>query len=329
MEPRRKDDLTKILLALLAGAATPVTFFSLLILLSPYQLVDRTYFLYVGIAFAVTLAHAVILGVPAFVLLKRLHTTKWYIAIIGGFIIGFIPTAIFSWPLGKLSPGFSAGDSWGQSVINGVPTNLGWIEYVIGSCVAGLFGAAGAGSFWSVWRYLPPKIEINWKNKKTVGSIATVLLVLLSIYIFKRPIPLEKDPWFIERLAKAEGGAPEPAWQLSLEYQGRFMVSGDKRDQDEAQKWGRVAADAWRQMAESGSTGAQVGLAGIYEGNVGVKQDWAEAYFWFSVATLKDSQYAIDANVASERLTPEQISEVNKRVSEWKLAHDSPEEGKH
>jgi hypothetical protein len=40
------------------------------------------------------------------------------------------------------------------TVINGVPTKEGWIEYAQGIAAMGGYGALGGAAFWFVWRIM-------------------------------------------------------------------------------------------------------------------------------------------------------------------------------
>lgn len=82
-------------------------------------------------------------------------------------------------------------------------------------------------------------------------------------------------------------------------------------------------SEAWtalRERAAEGDAQAQVLVGRMYEVGKGVKQDYAEAYFWDSIAIQYPSYRFMEgqADSAAKHLTPEQISAVNKRVAEWK-----------
>jgi hypothetical protein len=81
------------------------------------------------LAYAIASAHVLVLGVPAFLLGKRLHAIRWWTCLIMAFIIGSLPITLLTWH-------YSPPMGW-QSVF------LGW----------GLFGVSGGFVFWILWRY--------------------------------------------------------------------------------------------------------------------------------------------------------------------------------
>jgi hypothetical protein len=104
----------------------------------------------------VTAAHAVVLGVPAFLLLWYLKRINWFSTTIAGFVLGCIPVGVFAWPLRYASPGSSSahwsGGHMVQTMVNGVPTFAGWLSWARLVGFFGLLGACGGLAFWFVWR---------------------------------------------------------------------------------------------------------------------------------------------------------------------------------
>jgi TPR repeat protein len=79
-------------------------------------------------------------------------------------------------------------------------------------------------------------------------------------------------------------------------------------------------------LADQGDPDAQCALGEMYEKGLGVKQDYAEAYFWLSLAPKlphrADVFFDTDtAGKVAEHLTHEQKSALDKRVEEWVKAH--------
>lgn len=153
-----KNDFVRVPLALLASAVTPATIMLLpLIFLRDLggmnigDLLRGAFFLWLA-GFVVALAHAVLLGLPAYFLVKKLRILNWWISLICSFIIGAVPFAIISWPS-------HMGQSyWADGVayeIKGVVTTAGWFQYIYGFCGSGFLGMLGGFSAWLVWRYLP------------------------------------------------------------------------------------------------------------------------------------------------------------------------------
>ncbi|MDE1153754.1 MAG: ankyrin repeat domain-containing protein [Micavibrio sp.] len=102
---------------------------------------------------------------------------------------------------------------------------------------------------------------------------------------------------------------------------GNLVAKGDGHEisanRDEALKWYKLAAN-------QGYQDAQEKLARIYEYREGVAQDWQEAYFWASLATLGTGGHKLPNNQnfalaeAPKHITPEQKLAVETRVREWR-----------
>ena len=79
----------------------------------------------------------------------------------------------------------------------------------------------------------------------------------------------------------------------------------------EAVKWYRLAA-------EQGNASAQNNLGSMYENGQGLPQNYAEAYFWFILAAASGDELAKKGrNLVAERLSKQQIGEVQKRAASW------------
>jgi hypothetical protein len=103
---------------------------------------------------AVAAAVVLVLGIPAFLALRRFHRDGWGSLALTGLFLGAVPVA-FSWP-GHLE-GFSAGQNWHgkyvQTYINGSPTSYAWLTYSENVAFFALHGLVGALVFYIVWRW--------------------------------------------------------------------------------------------------------------------------------------------------------------------------------
>jgi uncharacterized membrane protein required for colicin V production len=115
--------------------------------------------LQLGLAVLLLCATAVIvLGVPAILILLRLRRLNAATSLLAGFLIGFLPTALWSLPLWGITPSMSE-SYWNGHVLiptveHGVVTWAGWIRYLRLVGLAGAFGAVGGAAFWWVRRRL-------------------------------------------------------------------------------------------------------------------------------------------------------------------------------
>ena len=103
----------------------------------------------------VSAAVVLIVGIPAFLILRKLKHDSWVTLPITGFVLGGL-SLVFSWP--KQYEGFSARMNWhGKLVatyINGNPTTYAWLGYGENVLYYGIHGLIGASVFYAVWRKL-------------------------------------------------------------------------------------------------------------------------------------------------------------------------------
>jgi hypothetical protein len=144
------------LIALTAAALAPalVAGLSFIVLGASPRLALRL----AAFALLLALAHVILLGIPAVLLLQRLHRISWVSSVLAGLMIGALPTAVWAWPLRHAERGVTASDWNGHAlvatVVNGVPTWAGWMQYARLVALAGAFGAVGGVAFWWARRRL-------------------------------------------------------------------------------------------------------------------------------------------------------------------------------
>lgn len=116
---KQKSDLStdeKLLISFFITPAVPAVIFSAFAL----ENIVIAGFIFVA-AYIVAGAHLLVLGVPAFLLGKRLNIIQWWTCIIVAVIIGGLPVAIL----------------------------YGWANFI----PFGLFGASGGIAFWLLWQF--------------------------------------------------------------------------------------------------------------------------------------------------------------------------------
>jgi len=106
-------------------------------------------------AFIVSFAHATLLGLPLYKILKKHEYTQWWVSLICGFMIGALPFALISHPRGREGGNMSY-------MVNGktvsfiapayTPSMAEWIKFAEPVLLAGLLGMSGGFSAWLVWR---------------------------------------------------------------------------------------------------------------------------------------------------------------------------------
>lgn len=110
--------------------------------------------------------------------------------------------------------------------------------------------------------------------------------------------------------------------ELHLAALYRDGGNGFPRDMTQAAAW-------YLKAAEQGDVGAQGTLGVLYSMGQGVPRDDVEAYFWFDLAaSVKgpgQEKYAANRQIIGERITADELADVEDRVAAWKAAHPRPE----
>lgn len=116
---------------------------------SEYQSNISSIFLVSFVSVLVSIGHVLLLGLPAVWLMRRLGFFRWWSMLITGFFLGSIPLGIFTWP--NYPKGTGSEDTNGVKIVDGVPTNLFWSEYIDGVVQMGIIGAITAVIFYLIW----------------------------------------------------------------------------------------------------------------------------------------------------------------------------------
>jgi hypothetical protein len=128
---RRVRLVASAITAVLAAAATPAILFGALA-----RSLDAG-----AVAFAIALPHALVLGLPLFLLLRAKRRVNALASVVGGFLVGALPIGILSGLTGLAGHG-----DWGPADL--LPT-----------AVLGTFGATGGLAFFLLWRILGAAFE--------------------------------------------------------------------------------------------------------------------------------------------------------------------------
>lgn len=119
--------------------------------------------------------------------------------------------------------------------------------------------------------------------------------------------------WF--RKAAEQGNANAELLLGTLYHFGQ----GVTLDNNQAAAW-------YRKAAEQGAAVAQYSLGLCYALGSGVQQSNADAYFWLNLAAAGDAgtiheRAAKSRDTVASKLTPEELSDVQKQVSQWFISH--------
>jgi len=126
--PVRFPEPIRVCLALLGAAAAPP-----LVILVGSAAMDVPDVAFAIVAFVYALAHAVVLGPPAYFLARRFGRIEWWVALLAGAAAGILPIAVVSFP-------------WSSQDL---------ASFELGSLFMGGFGAVSGLTAWAVWRFLP------------------------------------------------------------------------------------------------------------------------------------------------------------------------------
>lgn len=113
----------------------------------------------------ISAALVLVLGIPAYLFLRWRNAVRRWPTITSGFVLGVVPVAVFSWPL-RLSQGSSASVDGVPTLVNGVPTFAGWLQYLESVTSFGACGAVSATAFWLIAR----RPNHSFKPKPLRGS---------------------------------------------------------------------------------------------------------------------------------------------------------------
>jgi hypothetical protein len=98
--------------------------------------------------FATALGHAVLLGLPLFLVFRSKGWINVMSCVVCGFAVGAVPAGVLTWPMQHPELHTSALVDGVQTIINGVIIAAGWVSYVRPLIYFGSFGALGGFAFW-------------------------------------------------------------------------------------------------------------------------------------------------------------------------------------
>jgi hypothetical protein len=115
------------------------------------------------------------------------------------------------------------------------------------------------------------------------------------------------------------------AAELHLAALYRDGGNGFDRDMQQAAAW-------YLKAANQGDVGAQGTLGVLYSMGQGVQRDDTEAYFWLDIAASSkgpdQEKYAATRQMIGERITADELADVQDRVAAWKATHPQPDSSK-
>jgi hypothetical protein len=98
--------------------------------------------------FGIALAHAVLFGLPLFLVFRSKGWINILTCVVFGFAVGAVPDGVLTWPMQHAVLYASRSVDGVPTIIDGVITAAGWVSYVKPVIYCGLFGALGGVAFW-------------------------------------------------------------------------------------------------------------------------------------------------------------------------------------
>lgn len=140
--------------------------------------------------FCIALVHAVVLGLPLFLLLRHWRWVNAFSSVGAGFLVG--TTGIFFLTLGQFDSGSSSSVNNVPHVINGVLTAAGWVSYLKFLAFFGVLGAFAGFVFWCILKWSggavsAEKVPHTDGVKNTVGAGIAVAAVVAMAAVFAAP----------------------------------------------------------------------------------------------------------------------------------------------
>lgn len=156
-------------------------------------------------------------------------------------------------------------------------------------------------------------IEVATLRKAAEGGDAEAQVKLADLY----RTALDYAQAFAWYRKAAEQGNATGQYNLGSAYDSG---KGVPQDYGQAVVW-------FRKAAEQGLPDAQHNLGNLYDDGQGVPQDYVEAHKWLNLAAARASgadqkQFADGRDDVAKRMTPDQLSEAQKRAREWMEAFE-------
>ena len=145
----------RLVLAFIAAIALPTLLMVLWYLYGQFQTFEaddpyiwvRTWS-FLGLTATISACFVLLLGLPAYLLLRYFKKVRWWSTLLSGFFLGAIPVGIFTWPLRYASPGSYSSANGVETMVDGAPTIAGWFQFIEGVLFFGGFGFVAALAFW-------------------------------------------------------------------------------------------------------------------------------------------------------------------------------------
>ena len=140
------------------------------------------------LAFGIALGHAIVPGVPVALWFRARQWKRLSAVLLGAALIGAIPVGLFAWPINPATKSASVGGV--TTIIDGVPTLAGWLNYLKLMGIFGGFGVVGGLVFWLTLRWsgvLTVDPAGPAPRQRRLGMWLAGAAVIASVTIFALP----------------------------------------------------------------------------------------------------------------------------------------------
>ena len=100
--------------------------------------------------FAIALGHAVLLGLPLFLVFRSMSWINLTTCVVVGFAVGAAPVGVLTWPMQHPELHTSASVVGMLTIVDGTITAAEWISFVKPLIYSGSLGALGGPVFWII-----------------------------------------------------------------------------------------------------------------------------------------------------------------------------------
>jgi hypothetical protein len=98
--------------------------------------------------FVIALAHALLLGLPLFLVLRSKGLVNVVTTVVFGFAVGAAPDGVLTWPMQHAAYTMIASVEGVSTIIDGILTAAEWVSYIKPVIYCGSLGALGGLAFW-------------------------------------------------------------------------------------------------------------------------------------------------------------------------------------
>lgn len=178
----------------------------------------------VPVSYTVVLAHALVLGLPIFLIFWWKRWVNLVTCICGGFLVAAASGVISRWPAGPKGRNSTVGGV--PLVVDGVPTLAGWLDFLQVLIFLGFFGAIAGIVFWAILLSSGALVpadngtdRLQRRSATSLGVVAVLItgtLVAIPNFVWGRLARLAMDQSCHNVLRDRDSIAPQVSMELQI-----------------------------------------------------------------------------------------------------------------